>query len=81
MLREMTITVDEALYNSLQPMVEQRTIGDLLADFLRTQKSKTGYTQAELEAGYRAMAADVEYERQAAEWCNGLMGGVDDETR
>jgi len=37
------------------------------------------YTQAELEAGYKAMAADDEYERGAMEWCNGLMCGVDDE--
>jgi hypothetical protein len=81
MLREMTISVDEALYNSLQPMVEQQTIADLLSDFLAAQKVKAVYTQAELEAGYRAMAADEEYEREAAEWCNGLMCGIDDETR
>jgi len=27
------------------------------------------------------MAADEEYEREAMEWCNGLMNGIDDETR
>jgi len=36
---------------------------------------------AELEAGYKAMAADEEYERETMEWCNGLMNGIDDETR
>jgi hypothetical protein len=36
---------------------------------------------AELEDGYKAMAADEEYEREAMEWCNGLMSGIDDETR
>jgi len=35
------------------------------------------YNQAELEAGYKAMAADDEYEREAMEWCNGLMSGVE----
>ena len=36
--------------------------------------------RAELEASYQAMAADAEYEREAMEWCNGLMTGIDDET-
>ena len=35
----------------------------------------------ELEAGYKAMAADDEYQREAMEWCSGLMNGIDDETR
>ena len=39
------------------------------------------YTQTELENGYKAMAADVEYEREAMEWCKGLINGIDDETR
>ena len=30
----------------------------------------------ELEAGYKAMAADEEYELKAMEWCNGLMNGI-----
>jgi hypothetical protein len=37
------------------------------------------YTEAELEAGYRAMAADEEYEREAREWCSALTGDIDDE--
>ena len=35
----------------------------------------------ELEAGYKAMAADEDYQKEAAEWCNGLINGVNDETR
>jgi hypothetical protein len=35
--------------------------------------------KAELAASYKAMAADEEYEREAMKWCNGLMGGIDDE--
>jgi hypothetical protein len=27
-----------------------------------------------LEAGYKAMAADVDHEREAQEWCNALIG-------
>lgn len=81
MQREMIIAVDEAVYETLRPMVEQRTIGGLLGDFVRSQCSKSAYTEAELEAGYQAMAADEEYEREASAWCNALIGGIADETR
>ena len=81
MLRELTLSVDETLYNTLIPMVEKQTIGDLLAEFVQSRVSGQTYTQEELEAGYKAMAADEEYEREAMEWCNGLMNGIDDEAR
>jgi hypothetical protein len=81
MLRELTLSVDETLYNTLMPMVEKQTIGDLLTEFVQSRSSGRTYTQAELAAGYKAMAADEEYEREAMEWCNGLMNGINDETR
>jgi predicted CopG family antitoxin len=81
MLRELTINVEETLYNTLLPMVEKQTIGDLLNEFVQTRRSHRTYTQAELEESYRAMSADEEYEREAMEWCEGMMNGVDDETR
>ena len=34
-----------------------------------------------LDAGYQAMAADMERETEAQEWCNALAGDVADETR
>ena len=80
MMRELTFNVEETLYNALRPMVERQTIGKLLAEFVQTRFNQHAYTQAELEAGYKAMAADEEYEREATEWCNGLIGGIDDET-
>ena len=80
-MRELTLSVDETLYDTLMPMVEKQTIGNLLAEFVQARSSGRTYTQAELEAGYQAMAADKEYEREAMEWCNGLMNGIDDETR
>ncbi|MDR0456128.1 MAG: hypothetical protein LBH20_05545 [Treponema sp.] len=81
MLRELTLSVDESLYDTLMPMVEKQTIGNLLAEFVQARFPRPAYTQAELEAGYQAMAADEEYEREAMEWCNGLMNGIDDETQ
>jgi hypothetical protein len=37
MLHELTITVDDAVYQTLKPMVEQQTIGAFLHDFLQTK--------------------------------------------
>jgi uncharacterized lipoprotein NlpE involved in copper resistance len=81
MPRELTLNVDETLYDILMPMVEKQTIGALLAEFVQTKIHHYAYNRAELESGYKAMAADEEYEREASEWCNGLMSGIDDETR
>jgi hypothetical protein len=36
MLHELTIIVDDAVYQTLKPMVEQQTIGNFLSDFLKT---------------------------------------------
>jgi predicted CopG family antitoxin len=76
MQRQMTITVDETVYEALRSIPEQRIISDFLADMVRMremeQMQSRAYAEAELEAGYRAMAADEEYERNAKEWINGL---------
>jgi hypothetical protein len=37
MLHELTITVDDAIYQTLKPMVEQQTIGPFLYEFLQTR--------------------------------------------
>ena len=80
MLRELTINVEETLYNALKPMIERQTLVNLLTEFVQARQQYF-YSQEELEAGYKAMACDEEYEQEAIEWCNGLMNGIDDETR
>jgi hypothetical protein len=35
--------------------------------------------EEDLEAGYRAMAADEEYEREAMEWIEGMIEDVADD--
>jgi hypothetical protein len=37
MLHELTITVDDTVYQTLKPMVEQQTIGSFLYEFLQTR--------------------------------------------
>jgi hypothetical protein len=40
MLRELTIIVDDTVYQTLKPMVEQQTIGPLLHEFIRNRSIK-----------------------------------------
>jgi predicted CopG family antitoxin len=40
MLHELTIIVDDVVYQTLKPMVEQQTIGDFLSEFLQTRTRK-----------------------------------------
>jgi len=37
MLHELTITVDDTVYKTLKPMIEQQTIGPLLYDFIQSR--------------------------------------------
>jgi len=37
MVHELTITVDDAVYQTLKPMVEQKTIGSLLYEFIQNR--------------------------------------------
>ena len=46
-----------------------------LADVIREEVEKFEDTkQAEMLAAYREMAADEEHEREAQEWCEGMIG-------
>jgi len=37
MTHQLTITVDDTVYQALKPMVEQETIGSLLHDFMKNR--------------------------------------------
>jgi len=63
MVRKLTITVDEDVYDGLHSRVGRRRISRFLNDLARPLVS-----EAALEQGYRAMAADEEQEREAREW-------------
>jgi predicted CopG family antitoxin len=55
MLHELTITVDDTVYQTLKPMVEQQTIGAFLHDFLQTrakQRSVPAIANLDAEGGY-----------------------------
>lgn len=74
MRKKLTITVDEEVYRGLHKVVGRRHISRFLTELARPH-----VVQAELEAGYRAMAADEEHEREAMEWIEGVVGDVADD--
>lgn len=76
MHKKMTITLDEAVYDGLYRVIGRRKISQFLEELARPHVVKN-----DLLEGYQAMAADTERERDALEWCNGLVGDVADAAR
>lgn len=76
MLKRMTITLDEAVYEGLCKTIGKNSISKFIEDLLRPH-----VLDSDLDEGYRAMAADHEREAEALEWCNALAGDMADEAR
>lgn len=76
MARKLTITVEDEVYLGLHSVVGRRRISRFLNDLARPH-----VTRADLAAGYRAMSADEERERDAADWVENLTGDIADEPR
>ncbi len=74
MRKKLTITVDEEVYEGLHRVVGRRRISRFLTELARPH-----VVQDDLEAGYRAMAADEEHERAAMEWIEGIVADIADE--
>ena len=70
MQHKLTITIDEDVYRALQQQVGRGHISSFIEKLVRPHI----FTQQDLEEGYRAMAADKEYEAEAMEWIEGLIG-------
>ncbi|MEO7026475.1 MAG: hypothetical protein ABI056_02880 [Caulobacteraceae bacterium] len=69
MVRKLTITVDEDVYDGLRRNVGPRRISRFLNNL-----AKPLVALPALEEGYRQMAADSVQEAEAAEWCEALIG-------
>ncbi len=67
MVRKLTITVDEDVYEGLYNRVGRRKISRFLNDLARPLVS-----ESYLEEGYRAMALDEAREREAKDWIEGF---------
>ena len=81
MQHRMTITLDTEVYKGLQRYVAPRKRSQFIENAIRPLLNQS---EADLEAGYAAMAADEQREREAHEWTEGLigdsLGGDSDET-
>jgi predicted CopG family antitoxin len=75
-MKKLTITVDDEVYAGLHQVVGRRRISRFLNDLARPH-----VTHRDLEAGYRAMAADEEHEVEALEWIEAVIGDIADELR
>ena len=76
MHKKMTITLDEAVYDGLWRTVGKRRMSQFIEDLLRPH-----VLDQALDEGYKAMAADVERETDALEWCNALSKDMANEAR
>ena len=64
MQRKLTITLSEEVYAGLHRQVARGQISSFIEELVRPHV----VTVEDLEAGYRAMAADETREREALEW-------------
>jgi predicted CopG family antitoxin len=76
MQKKLTITVDEDVYEGLHKVIGRRRISQFIEDLVRPHVIGT-----DLEAGYRAMAADEAREIEALEWSEATIGDMADATR
>ena len=76
MTKQLNITLDEEVYRRLQMLVGEEQISSYIEKLVRPH-----VLPAEVEEGYRAMAADTAREEQALEWSENLIGDVSHEAR
>jgi predicted CopG family antitoxin len=71
MLKQMTISVEEDVYHSLEPIIALHSLDDYISNLVRSRNA-----EPTLEEAYIAMAADTEREQEAQEWCNAAFGPI-----
>ncbi len=76
MHKRMTITLDQEVYEGLYRTIDKRRISQFIEDLLRPH-----VLYSDLDAGYRAMAADQARETEALEWTNALAADMANEAR
>ncbi|WP_374686308.1 addiction module antitoxin [Promineifilum sp.] len=71
MLRKLTITIDEEVYDGLYATVGPRHISRFIEDLVRPH-----VVAPDLAAAYREMAEDEVREAEALEWAEATVGDV-----
>lgn len=77
MQKKVTIALDEAVYDGLSTLVGRGRISKFIEDPVRPHVLGSG----QLDAGYRAMAADAAREGEAREWIDALASDSADAAR
>lgn len=72
--QKVTLMLDVEVYKGLVAKLGGRGIGAYLSQLARPH-----VVEDEIEAGYKAMAADKAYEAEAKEWIEGVITDSDDE--
>ena len=60
---------------------KNRTASQIVRDFIQMYVRNNRPQYPSLAEGYKAMAEDADREREASEWCNGIIGDMTNETR
>jgi len=76
MQREITITLDEQIYQGLHRVVGPEHISQFIESLLRPH-----VIGVDLESAYRQMAEDQGRESEAFDWAEATVGDIADETR
>jgi hypothetical protein len=72
--KELTVTMDEEVYDGLRTVVGPRRISRFIEDLVRPHVIKKA-----MYAAYEEMAADQIRESEALEWADGTIGDLSDE--
>lgn len=76
MQKELTITVDEEIYEELNRCVGPEHISQFIESLIRPY-----IVGVDLESAYSRMAEDESRESEAFEWAEAIIGDIGDETR
>lgn len=74
--QKVTLMLDVEVYKGLVEKLGERGMGAYLSKLARPHVVTN---DDEIETGYKAMAADKEYEAEANEWIEGTLSEIDEE--
>jgi len=66
--KKVTLMLDADVYEAIKRKVGARKMGEYISQVTRPQ-----VVESDLAAGYAAMAADVQYSKEANEWIDGTL--------
>lgn len=74
MLKKLTLTIDEKIYEGLQKIIGPRKISRFIEDLVRPH-----VIRSELYLAYKQMAEDKSRESDAQEWAESTVGDISDD--